>query len=76
MTRLDWMAVGLMLAILSGFVGALFLYLRAAYRKGGWSEVKTSFVVAILALIAFYVVRVVENSDLQMLKSGVDRITR
>jgi hypothetical protein len=76
MNRLDWIAVGLMLALLTAFVVAFFLYLRTAYRMGGWKEVRVSFVMAIVLLIAFYIVRVAENSELDLLKHGVDRITR
>ncbi len=76
MSRLDWMAVGLMLSLLLAFVTAFFLYLRTAYRKGGWKEVKVSFIIAVVALVAFYVTRLAQNSELQLLKDGVDRLTR
>lgn len=71
MSRLDWIAVGLMLVLLTAFVVAFFLYSGTAYRKGGWKEVKASFVIAIISLIAFYIVRVAENSELQLLKDGL-----
>ncbi len=76
MSRLDWMAVGLMLSLLLAFVTAFFLYLRTAYRKGGWKEVKVSFIIAVVALVAFYVTRLAQNSELQLPKDGVDRLTR
>ncbi|PYX31687.1 MAG: hypothetical protein DMG77_05785 [Acidobacteria bacterium] len=76
MSRLEWMAVGLMLALLLAFVTAFFLYLRTAYRKGGWKEVKVSFIISVVALVAFYVTRLAQNSELQLLKHGVDRLTR
>jgi len=76
MSRLEWMAVGLMLALLLPFVTAFFLYLRTAYRKGGWKEVKVSFIISVVALVAFYVTRLAQNSELQLLKHGVDRLTR
>ena len=76
MSRLDWLALGLMLSLLAAFVGAFFLYLRSAYRKGGWRDVKTSFVIAVVALVAFYVIRVAENSDLRLLKDAVNWMTR
>jgi hypothetical protein len=76
MSRLDWLALGLMLSLLAALVGAFFLYLRSAYRKGGWRDVRTSFGIAIIALLAFYVIRVAENSDLRLLKNAVNRMTR
>jgi len=76
MRRLEWMAVGLMLAFLLAFVTDFFQYLRTAYRKGGWKEVKVSFIISVVALVAFYVTRLAQNSELQLLKHGVDRLTR
>lgn len=76
MSRLDWFGLGPMLSLVAAFVGAFFLYLRTAYRKGGWPEVRVSFVIAIIALVAFYVVRVAQNSELQLLKDAVSRMTR
>ncbi|MGA8765142.1 MAG: hypothetical protein WB562_19910 [Candidatus Sulfotelmatobacter sp.] len=76
MILVDWLGLGLMLSLVGAFVGAFFLYLRTAYRKGGWPGVKASFTIAIIALGAFYVVRVAENSDLQLLKDAVNRMTR
>jgi Na+/proline symporter len=70
------MAVGLIVSLLVAFVTAFFLYLRTAYRKGGWTEVKVSFVIAMIALVAFYLVRVAQNSELQLLKDAVNRMTR
>jgi hypothetical protein len=75
-SRLDWMALGLMVSLLVAFVTAFFLYLRTAYRKGGWKEVKVSFIIAMVALVAFYVTRVAQNSELKLLKDAVNRITR
>jgi Na+/proline symporter len=70
------MAVGLIVSLLVAFVTAFFLYLRTAYRRGGWTEVKVSFVIAMIALVAFYLVRVAQNSELQLLKDAVNRMTR
>jgi len=76
MTRLDWFAVGLALLIVGGFAGAMFLYLRTAYRNGGWRAVKNAALVAAFALIAFYVVRVAENSELGTFKKTLGWLTR
>jgi RsiW-degrading membrane proteinase PrsW (M82 family) len=76
MSRLDWLAMGFLLALAAALVIAFFLYLRKAYRDGGWKQVKVSFLIAIAALVALYLVRIVENSDLEILKEAVNRITR
>jgi len=57
-------------------VVTFYLYLRTAYRKGGWKEVRISFFIAIGALVGLYLVRQVENSDLDALKEAVNRLTR
>ena len=76
MSWLDWIAVGLAVFMAAAFAGAVFLYLRTAYRKGGWPDVKASAAIAVFALVAFYVVRVAENSELGLLKEAVKRLTR
>ena len=43
---------------------------------GGWRDVKTSFIIAIVALVLFFVVRLAENADLQTMKDAVNRMTR
>jgi high-affinity Fe2+/Pb2+ permease len=76
MSTLDWLGVGLLLGLVGAVLVAFFLYLRTAYRRGGWRDVKTSFIIAIVALVLFYVVRVAENADLQTMKDAVNRMTR
>jgi hypothetical protein len=76
MTRTDWLGMGLLLSLAAALVIAFFLYLRTAYREGGWKNVKTSALIAVGTLIVFYVVRVAENSDLEILKEAVNRVTR
>jgi len=72
----EWLGFGLLLGLVVAVLVAFFLYLRTAYRRGGWRDVKTSFIIAIVALVLFYVVRVAENADLQTMKDAVNRITR
>jgi hypothetical protein len=76
MSRLEWLALGgallLVVAVLAGFG----LYLRTAYRKGGWRRVRTDLVIAIAALVAFYIVRASDNFHLSMLKDIVNGITK
>ncbi len=69
-TALDWMALGLLLFIVGGIVGAFFLYLRTSYRKGGWRQVRTDFIVAIVPLLAWAAVRICENHEIQEFKSA------
>ena len=76
MTRLEWIAMTGAVVLTGAFLLAFFLYLRTAYRRGGWKEVRWDFVVAILALIAFYIIRVSQNDELTLLKEGVNRITK
>jgi Zn-dependent protease with chaperone function len=75
-TRLDWIAMAGAVVLIGAFLLAFFLYLRTAYRHGGWKEVKWDFVLAIIVLIAFYVIRVSQNEELNILKEGVNRITK
>jgi high-affinity Fe2+/Pb2+ permease len=76
MSVLEWLGFGLLLGLVVAVLVAFFLYLRTAYRRGGWRDVKTSFIIAIVALVLFYVVRVAENTDLQTMKDAVNRMTR
>jgi RsiW-degrading membrane proteinase PrsW (M82 family) len=76
MTTVDLLAAALLLSLLVALLVAFFLYLRTAYRKRGWKEVRISFFIAIGAIVGLYIIRVAENSDLQILKEAVNRITR
>jgi hypothetical protein len=72
-SALDWMALGLMLFIVSGIMGAFFLYLRTSYRKGGWKRVRTDFIIAIVALLVWAAVRIYENHEIQEFKHAAER---
>jgi hypothetical protein len=72
MDDLEWLGIALLIRLPAAFVVALFLYLRTSYRtvflypdgsirRGGWKQVRRDFVVAILTLVAFAVIRIVEN---------------
>jgi cation transport ATPase len=76
MTSFEWFAMAFLLSLAIALLVAFFLYLRTAYRKGGWREVKISFLIAIGAIVALYITRVAENSDLEILKEAVNRVTR
>jgi high-affinity Fe2+/Pb2+ permease len=72
----EWIGIGLLLGLVVSALVAFFLYLRTGYRRGGWRDVKTSFIIAIAALVLLYVVRLAENADLQTMKDAVNRMTR
>ncbi len=76
MSRLEWLALGGMLLLVVALFAAFALYLRTAYRKGGWRRVRTDLVIAIAALVAIYIVRVAENFHLNALKDVVNSITK
>jgi high-affinity Fe2+/Pb2+ permease len=76
MSTWEWLGFGLLLGLVVAVLVAFFLYLRTSYRRGGWRDVKTSFIIAIIALVLFCVVRLAENADLQTMKDAVNRITR
>ena len=76
MTTLDWFGVALLVALPLAFLCACFFYLRTAYRKGGWREVKNASIIAIVALILFALIRLAQNAELQGLKDAVKRMTR
>ena len=76
MSRLDWLALGGVLLLVVALFAAFALYLRTAYRKGGWRRVKTDLVIAIVALVAFYIIQTAENSQLGMLKEAVNHLTK
>lgn len=47
----DKILLGLLLVAIAVFPVAVFLYLRTAYRKGGWPDVKTAAIVAVVAML-------------------------
>jgi hypothetical protein len=76
MTTLDWFGVALLVALPLAFLCALFFYLRTAYRKGGWREVKSDLIIAVVTLTLFVLIRLAQNAELQGLKDTVNRMTR
>ena len=53
MTRLDWLALGGVLLLVVALFAGFALYLRTAYRKGGWRRVRTDLVIAIADSLPF-----------------------
>lgn len=58
MATLDQILLGFLLVALAAFPVAIFLYLRTAYQKHGWPEVKTAALVAVIALAIPLVLRI------------------
>jgi hypothetical protein len=57
MEMLDKILLGLLLGAFATFPVAVFFYLRSAYRKGGWSNVKTAAMLAAVAMLIPLVLR-------------------
>lgn len=70
--QIDWLAIGLVSLILGGLLLAFFLYLRTAYKKGGWKNVRRDFFIAVIVLAAWVVVRVIQNQQIASLKKAVE----
>jgi hypothetical protein len=51
MDTTDQILLGLLLLAVAAFPVAVSLYLRTAYRKGGWPQVKTAAIVAVIAML-------------------------
>ncbi len=71
--QIDWLAIGLVSFILGGLLLAFFLYLRTAYKQGGWKNVRRDFLIAVIVLAAWVVVRVIQNQQIESLKKAVER---
>jgi hypothetical protein len=70
--QITWLAIGLVLLLLGGLLSAFFLYLRTAYKAGGWKRVRRDFFIAVIALAAFVVIRIIENLQIESLKKAVE----
>ena len=73
---IDAVAVGLVILIFGGILAALFFYLRTAYRQGGWQRVRRDFVIAIAALAAFVIIRLIQNHQIEHLRRAVNSLFR
>jgi heme/copper-type cytochrome/quinol oxidase subunit 4 len=73
MTTLDWIAYGLLAFLFGGILLAFFLYLRTAHKSGGWKRVRRDFIVAIVAILLFALIRIFENQEMDSIKEVVSR---
>ena len=64
---IDWIAVGLMVFIIGGLATAIFLYLRRAYREGGWRQVRRDAVIAVVAFILGVIINRIHQSEAEHL---------
>jgi peptidoglycan biosynthesis protein MviN/MurJ (putative lipid II flippase) len=51
MEAADQILLGVLLLAIAAFPVAALLYLRTAYREGGWPQVKTAAIVAVVAML-------------------------
>ena len=58
MDMTDQILLTLLLLAFAAFPVAVFLYLRTAYREGGWTEVKWAAIVAIVSMLLFAALRI------------------
>ncbi len=72
MDRYTWLAVGLLLFIFGGILLAFFLYLRTAYKQGGWKKMRRDFLIAVIVLAAWALTRVIENHQIESFKKTVE----
>lgn len=71
MDTMDWIAIGFLVFFFGGILAGFFFYLRTAYKQGGWNRVGRDFLLAIAAIIAFAIVRMIQNHELGALKDAV-----
>ena len=72
MNSLDWMAYGIVFFVIGGILAGFFFYLRTAYKVGGWKRVGRDFLVAIVALAVWGLIRIFQNQEIDELKDAVD----
>ena len=53
---------------------ALFLYFRTAFKAGGWRNVRNSARIALIALVLFFIERIVQNREIVSLKNFVNSL--
>ena len=71
---IDWIAIGLAAFIVGGLLVALVLYLRTAFKDGGWKNVKRAAWIAVVTLSVFAIFRIAQNQELAALKNFIDRL--
>lgn len=64
MSSLEWMTIGLLVFIFGGIFLAFFLYLRTAYKSGGWTRVRRDLLIAMIALAAWAVKKFISNYEM------------
>ena len=67
MDRLDWIAFGLLAFIFGGFLLAFLLYLRTAYKAGGWKRVRWASYTAVVAIAVFVLESIRGNYEVKLI---------
>lgn len=68
----EWLVMGLLLLLPGAILLAFFLYLRTAYKQGGWKRVKRDFLIAAIAIGAFMLERIIENHQIDSLLKTIE----
>jgi hypothetical protein len=76
MDSLDWIAFGFLFLICGGILVGLFLYLRTAYKAGGWKRVGRDFLLAIVVLVAWVLIRIIQRGELNVIKNVFGHLIR
>jgi hypothetical protein len=64
---IDGIAIGVVVFIVGGLATAIFLYLRRAYREGGWKQVRRDAVIAVVAFILGVIINRIHQSEAEHL---------
>ena len=68
----DKILLGLLLLAIAAFPVAVFLYLRTAYRKGGWREMKAAAIIALVAMLIPLGLRIWFNLEFRNVKRIIE----
>jgi len=71
---IDWIAICFVVVMLGGLLLALFLYFRTAFKAGGWRNARNSAWIALIALVLFFIERIVQNREIVSLKNFVNSL--
>jgi len=73
MERLDWIAFGLLAFIFGGFLLAFLLYVRTAYKSGGWNRVRSASYTAVVAIALFVLESIRGNYEVKLILDFLGR---
>ena len=73
MDRLDWAAFALLALIFGGFLLAFSLYLRTAYKSGGWKRVRWASYTAMVTIALFFLEMIRGNYEVNLILGFLGR---